>query len=75
MGSLIPSVSALSRGISQAYEAFRGSDHLGYLVRNSQLHLEIMEGLYAYITGISEATKKTGKLPDIELDEFLEEHI
>ncbi|PBK80067.1 hypothetical protein ARMGADRAFT_1040328 [Armillaria gallica] len=58
-------------GISQAYEAFQGSDHLGYLVRNSQLHLEIMEGLYAYITGISEATKKTGKLPDIESTSFL----
>ncbi|PBK85919.1 hypothetical protein ARMGADRAFT_1086963 [Armillaria gallica] len=66
---------ALSRGILQAYEAFRGSDHLHYFVQDTQLQLELTQGLHAYITGISEASNKMGKRPDIESDEVLEGHI
>ncbi len=64
---------AFKRGIPGAYEAFRENGSLGYIAKKSSLHLELIEGLRGYITGLSDA--KTGKFPRIQSDEFPDRHI
>ncbi|KAK0432064.1 hypothetical protein EV421DRAFT_1924779 [Armillaria borealis] len=63
---------AFKRGIPGVYEAFRENGSLGYIANKSSLHLEFIEGLRGYITGLSGA--KTRKLPDIQED-LLDWHI
>ncbi|PBK85910.1 hypothetical protein ARMGADRAFT_1086945 [Armillaria gallica] len=62
-----------SRGILNAYEAFKEKGSLSYIAENSSLHPELFKGLHGYITGLSEA--KARKLPDIQLDQSLGWHI
>ncbi len=64
---------AFKRGIPGAYEAFREKGSLRYIAEKSRLHLGLFEGLWAYITGLSDA--KAGKFPDIQSDEFPDRHI
>ncbi|PBK62034.1 hypothetical protein ARMSODRAFT_1025164 [Armillaria solidipes] len=51
---------ALSRGLLQVFEAFREKSSLSYIADREYLHHKAIEGLKGYITGLSEATKKTG---------------
>ncbi len=64
---------AFKRGIPGAYEAFREKGSLRYIAEKSKLHLGLIEGLRAYITGLSDT--KAGKFPDIQSDEFPDQHI
>ncbi len=51
---------ALSKGLLQVFEAFREKSSLSYIADREYLHHKAIEGLKGYITGLSEATKKTG---------------
>ncbi|KAK0226805.1 hypothetical protein EDD85DRAFT_795126 [Armillaria nabsnona] len=64
---------AFKQGIPSAYEAFQEKGSLHYIAEKSRLHLGLIEGLRAYITGLSDA--KAGKFPDIQSDEFPDRHI
>ncbi len=64
---------AFKRGIPGVYEAFREKGTLRYVAEKSRLHLDLIEGLQAYINGLSDA--KAGKFPDIQSDEFPDRHI
>ncbi len=52
---------------------FREKGSLRYIAEKSRLHLALINGLWAYITGLSDA--KAGKFPDIQSGEFLDRHI
>ncbi|KAK0442517.1 uncharacterized protein EV420DRAFT_1578408 [Desarmillaria tabescens] len=64
-----------SGGIADAYDAFLEQGVLMHITQKRQLQLWLIEGLQRYITGISEATKKTGKYRDIQSESFLQRHI
>ncbi|SJL17965.1 uncharacterized protein ARMOST_21536 [Armillaria ostoyae] len=59
---------ALSRRLLQVFEAFREKSSLSYIADREYLHHKAIEGLKGYITGLSEATKKTeGQIIDPEM--------
>ncbi len=64
---------AFKQRIPGAYEAFREKGTLRYIAEKSRLHLDLIEGLRAYINGLSDA--KAGKFPDIQSGEFPDRHI
>ncbi len=64
---------AFKQGIPGMYEAFREKGSLHYVAEKSWLHLNLFEGLQAYITGLSDA--KAGKFPELQLGEFFDRHI
>ncbi|KAK0190190.1 hypothetical protein F5146DRAFT_1139775 [Armillaria mellea] len=64
---------AFLQGIPGAYEAFQEKGSLEYIAEKCSLHLEFIDGLHGYITGLSDA--KAGKFPDVQSDEFPDWHI
>lgn len=53
-----------SRGVKEAYEAFRDQCGWDYIARHAYVHPKAIDGVTSYFTGLSEATKKENEKPD-----------